>query len=316
MLVTLGIPVFNGETFLEPALDSLLSQDWADIEIVISDNASTDATAEICQEYARRDGRIRYHRQQVNVGAPRNFRTVLDLARGEYFSWAAHDDMRHPSHTRRCMERLLNAEDGVLAYTLASSIDLRGEVIPSTAATPNPFGPVFPESSSPIERFRAVIKDTSGIAVYGVIRSAVLRRARILPIHGWDVGLLAELSLLGKFLCVPEPLLLYRHKIDKSTRDFVKRTSPIINPGGVVRGSRFPATTLAKAHIRTLARSPGPASVRVACGAHVVRWHLVGQLAYPAAGRIARAIGGMRAELFIDSVRDRRWYRRLRGIPD
>lgn len=92
------MPVYNGERSLRAALDSVLAQSFADFELVISDNASTDQTESICRAYAARDRRIRYVRQPVNLGAERNFRYVLNEASGEYFMWAAADDVRSPDY--------------------------------------------------------------------------------------------------------------------------------------------------------------------------------------------------------------------------
>src|SRR6266508_180906 len=92
-LVSIGMPVFNGQRFIRQALDSLLSMDYPNFELIISDNASTDGTAEICQDYAARDRRIRFYRNAKNEGAFGNFARVLALARGNYFMWAAHDDI-------------------------------------------------------------------------------------------------------------------------------------------------------------------------------------------------------------------------------
>lgn len=92
--VSVGMPVYNGEDTLRCALNSLLGQSFADFELIISDNASTDGTESICREYAEQDRRIRYVRQSKNVGAVTNFKLVLDEARGDYFMWAAHDDIR------------------------------------------------------------------------------------------------------------------------------------------------------------------------------------------------------------------------------
>lgn len=93
--VTIGMPVYNGQDTLRPVLDSLLGQSFTDFELIISDNASTDDTADICREYAERDCRIRYVRQEKNIGGA-NFPFVFYEARGEYFMWAADDDIRSP----------------------------------------------------------------------------------------------------------------------------------------------------------------------------------------------------------------------------
>ena len=91
-LVSIGMPVYNGETYVREAIESLLSQTLTDFELLISDNASTDGTQRICEAYAQRDHRVRYVRQNENLGAGRNFEYVLDHTRGQYFMWAAHDD--------------------------------------------------------------------------------------------------------------------------------------------------------------------------------------------------------------------------------
>ena len=92
--VSIGMPVYNGEKDLRRVLDSLLNQTFEDFDLIISDNASTDATKEICLEYADKDKRIRYIRQTKNLGAASNFRYVLNEAHGKYFMWAAADDVR------------------------------------------------------------------------------------------------------------------------------------------------------------------------------------------------------------------------------
>lgn len=94
--VSIGMPVYNGEKFIRDALDSLLAQTYTDFELIISDNASTDVTEKICREYATKDSRVHYIRQGENIGATENFKFVLQMARGEYFMWAAHDDRWHP----------------------------------------------------------------------------------------------------------------------------------------------------------------------------------------------------------------------------
>lgn len=94
--VSIGMPVYNGETYIREAIDSLLAQTFTDFELIVSDNASTDGTEAICREYAGKDARIRYVRQLENKGAMGNFKFVLDAAIGEFFMWAADDDLRHP----------------------------------------------------------------------------------------------------------------------------------------------------------------------------------------------------------------------------
>lgn len=90
------MPVYNGSKYLVQALDSLLSQTWSDFELIISDNASTDDTEAICKSYASLDSRIRYFRQPENLGALANFEFLLNKAQGQFFMWAAADDIWDP----------------------------------------------------------------------------------------------------------------------------------------------------------------------------------------------------------------------------
>jgi glycosyltransferase involved in cell wall biosynthesis len=92
--LSIGMPVFNGEKYLKEALDSILAQTYSDFELLISDNASTDRTEQICREYAAKDRRIRYYRNEKNIGAPKNFNRVFELSSGKYFRWAT---FTHPS---------------------------------------------------------------------------------------------------------------------------------------------------------------------------------------------------------------------------
>lgn len=125
--VSIGMPVYNGEKFIREALDSLLAQTFTDFELIISDNASTDGTEAICREYAARDPRIRYVRQSENRGAIANFQFVLDEAVGEYFMWAAADDV----WGERWIEVLLPVAENCdcISFGMLESIDEKGWVI-------------------------------------------------------------------------------------------------------------------------------------------------------------------------------------------
>ena len=115
--LTIGMPVYNGERYIREALDSLLAQSFTDFELIISDNASEDRTGAICEEYARKDARVRYIRQSKNRGAFANFEFVLELARGEYFMWAAYDDYWAPNFISECVGYLKAHADTDFAVT-------------------------------------------------------------------------------------------------------------------------------------------------------------------------------------------------------
>ncbi|WP_126455646.1 glycosyltransferase family 2 protein [Sulfuriflexus mobilis] len=108
--VSIGMPVYNGAEYIRKAIDSLLSQTFNDFELIISDNASSDSTEYICQEYVKNDSRIRYFRQPENMGGEWNFRFVFEEAKGTYFMWAAADDMWAPDWIKRLLD---NFSEGV-----------------------------------------------------------------------------------------------------------------------------------------------------------------------------------------------------------
>lgn len=126
--VSIGMPVYNGERYIREALNSLLNQTFADFELIISDNASTDATEEICKKYATKDSRIRYIRQPANRGASSNFKFVLDEARGEYFMWAAADDVWDQGWISGMLDAM-NKTGSKAAFGIVQFINERSEEI-------------------------------------------------------------------------------------------------------------------------------------------------------------------------------------------
>ncbi len=125
--VSIGLPVYDGERFLAETLDSLLAQTFEDLELIISDNASTDRTQEICKDYLAKDRRIRYYRNDQNLGAARNYNRVFELSTGKYFKWAAHDDLCASALTERCVEVLDSEPSAVMCYARTIIIDEHGK---------------------------------------------------------------------------------------------------------------------------------------------------------------------------------------------
>jgi glycosyltransferase involved in cell wall biosynthesis len=219
--VSLGMPVYNGERFLRETLDSLLGQTYRDFELIISDNGSTDTTQQICREYASRDSRIRYHREEVNRGAGWNYNRVVDLARGIYFKWAAHDDLCAPTYLEKCVAVLDSDASVVVAYPDDQDIDDQGNYIDRKRAMRLPSS-MRAQSPLPSQRFRyLVLLDYDCEQVFGLIRTEILRRTpMILNYTDSDRTLLAELGLYGKFFEVPEPLFYHRHHSGSSGRAY------------------------------------------------------------------------------------------------
>lgn len=199
-LVSIGIPVFNEARFLEETLASLLQQDYPQIEFIISDNASTDATAEICRRTAAMDSRVRVLRCEKNIGSSANFLRCLDEATGEFFLWAGGHDLWSSNMISECIAALTTHPDSVVAVPESRWIN----------AGSQPFG------------VRASILDTRGMdplarifallwanmhPVYGVTRTAALRASEPIPNYsGADLILLARLILMGDFVPAPKAL--------------------------------------------------------------------------------------------------------------
>ena len=125
-LVSVGVPAFNGEPYVEETLDCILGQTYSNLEILISDNASCDRTGEICRRFAETDPRVRYRRNERNLGAAANYNQVFRMASGKYFKWAAVDDLLSSDFIERCVEVLETRDDAVLCYPKTTIIDEEG----------------------------------------------------------------------------------------------------------------------------------------------------------------------------------------------
>jgi glycosyltransferase involved in cell wall biosynthesis len=204
--VSIGVPVFNGADLLPATLESLLSQSFGDFELIISDNASGDATWDVCNEFAKRDNRVRIHRQPRNLGAPANWNFVARQARGRFFKWAAASDLCHPDLLARCLDPMERDATVALCFARTAFIDGKGGVL----GDPAPDFAVLDER--PADRFRRVCHELQlNNAQSGLIRSGALRRTgydRHYP-HG-DRVLMAELALQGKFVLLEQVLLFRR----------------------------------------------------------------------------------------------------------
>jgi glycosyltransferase involved in cell wall biosynthesis len=225
----LGLPVYNGERFLAQTLEGLRQQTYGDFELVISDNASTDATEQICREQARQDRRIRYERLDRNLGAVANFNRVFTPGAAPYFKWVAHDDAYDARYLATCMDVLTRHPDVVLAHTATAFIDGNGCEFPMDEATGGYIGPWDDDYRHPdgteigssdqiAERFRQVLTGALwGTHMFGVIRSEALQRTQLLAnFVSSDRAMLAELALLGRFQASEQRLFRKRFHADVS----------------------------------------------------------------------------------------------------
>jgi glycosyltransferase involved in cell wall biosynthesis len=200
------MPVFNGEAFVAQSLESILGQTFTDYELLISDNASTDSTPEICRGYAASDSRIRYLRNDVNIGPNRNFNLLVHEARGRYFKLANADDLCAPDFLARCVEVLDREPEVILCYARTRLIDAEGLVLGDYDDNLNLRSP------SAVKRFLGAVQQVRLINVLqGVIRHDELSKTRLLaPRPDSDVLLLLELALRGQFHELPDRLFLRR----------------------------------------------------------------------------------------------------------
>lgn len=215
--LSVGVPVFNGEQFLAEALDSVLAQTFQDFEVIISDNASTDGTEQICRSYTERDSRIRYYRSDINRGAAWNHNRVFELARGDYFKWLSHDDLCAPEFLERCVA-VLDSDPGiVLCFARTQVVDAQCQ--PLTKFDVPPMTRI--DSPHPYQRFHGVICPNHWcFEIYGVCRTAVLRQTSLIADNhtGSDRTLLADLALRGRFYGIPACLLFNRDHQSRSIR--------------------------------------------------------------------------------------------------
>ncbi len=256
---SVGLPVYNGEDFLAPALDAILAQDYEDFELIISDNASTDATAEIARQYAARDPRVRYSRNETNIGAVGNFNRAFALSNSTYFMWAGAHDLRHPSMLSRCIAALEDDAEVVLAYPKVAGIDREGQ--------PCELSMVYIDTRGlpPVERYAAVIsKIRSCHMIHGVFRSDALRRAGEMPNISWgpDILLLAKLALAGAFAVVDETLYFPRRVRPEEAKNFEawkKRYLETLDPATVAEARAASVEDLCRAsrdaHLRVISES-------------------------------------------------------------
>lgn len=204
--VSIGLAVYNGEPYLADAIRSLLNQTFPDFELIISDNASTDQTAAICQAFAAEDRRIRYSRNTTNIGGANNENHTFRLARGKYFRWAAHDDLCAPELLAKSVAVLDQNPDVVLCYSMITEIDHEGRPLRTVALNKG-------TAARPSTRFCELLgHDHNCEPTYGLIRSAILGKTRLQQNYtDSDRTLLCELSLYGRFVELPEPLFYKRY---------------------------------------------------------------------------------------------------------
>ena len=225
--VSIGLPVYNGEKYLEFALESILSQDFKDFELIISNNASTDNTHKICMNYSRRDNRIRYFHNPENIGSAPNYEKVVKFAKAKYFKWHAHDDIIKPGFLRTCLSTFEREKSStVLVYPKTELIDENGKVIGVVKENIDQKG---------YDVFRKVIfflwnvrygSALNGLLLTNAISNTMLSNSGLY----WDLPLLFDLSLTGNIVEIPETLIQQRvHNDNALASCSIKVTNSTVN---------------------------------------------------------------------------------------
>ncbi len=270
--LTIGLPVYNGENYLAESLDALLDQSYADFELIISDNASTDATPDICRRYQKQDSRVSYVRQPHNIGLAPNHNFTVDQARGELFKWASHDDLYARDLLKYCVDALDEHPHVVLAHSWTAMIDGSGTITEKVEY------PLATASSRAPERFRSALFANGGDDIGGVVRTPILRRT---PLHGSyhhaDRTVMTEVALYGPFCQVPDWLYFRRDHPERAERACPTMRTRCANMDPRRRDRlRHPAARLygeyVWSYVAAIRRAPLSAADRRECYGYLAQW--------------------------------------------
>jgi glycosyltransferase involved in cell wall biosynthesis len=272
--VSIGLPVFNGARYLGQTIASILGQSFADLELIISDNASTDATQSICEAYAQADARVRYFRNARNLGAGPNYDNCFAKARGRYFKWAAHDDLLAPDFIARAVAALETNPKAVLCTVGITEIGADNEVLRRYV---NPWQGA--QSGSTAQRFGCLIHTRHQCEdFFGLYRREALIRSGLHGMYaGSDRVLLAEMALRGPFVTVDAPLFLHREHDQRYTRAVLlgDRKAAAAWQDATAKSARKPELFHWGVYCwywRTVRRNSLPPADRWACYAQLLRW--------------------------------------------
>jgi len=304
--LSIGLPVYNGGNYLAESIEALLGQTYEDFELIISDNASTDGTADVCRGYAQQDSRIRYIRQPRNIGLQPNHNFVIMQARGKLFKMASHDDLYARDLLRRCIDALDEYPQAVIAHCWEAMIDTSGNVTKLLQYSVSADSPRTPE------RFRSMLFDGWDDYTYGVMRTKVLRQTHLHGSHHFaDRTINTELGLHGPFWMVPDWLYFRRDHPERTVPYTVRTRCAYLDPRRANR-LRHPAVRLYAeylwGYISAIRRAPLSPGDRRECYGYLARW--LASRALPVAGRSlhggalhgADATAAPRAAILVDAL--------------
>jgi len=276
-LVSIGLPVYNGERFVGEAIQCVLDQTFSDWELIICDNSSTDRTVAICRRFADRDSRIRLYQNARNMGVCFNYSEVFRLSRGKYFKWMAHDDLFAPRFVETCIQDLEKDERVVLAFPRMCHVDADGRVLRRQASELSVLGPT---AESRVERFMAIAAQGMDFIwlAYGLFRRDIVEQSGSMGLYaGSDQVLLFKIALCGCIKQINKEMFFRREHPEAET---CRRGSTVREraKGAYADDNRrfvFPWCRMLKEHLICVLKSPIPFWGRLRCTTAVLRRFLV-----------------------------------------
>lgn len=209
--VSIGIPVFNGAKTLTKTIEAAINQDYKNIEIIISDNASTDETRSIAEKFLEIDSRIRYIRQEKNIGMTANFSKVFQSATGEFFMWAAHDDQHKPNFISSCLPYLLSNPESGLCVPKTEAY-FRGEVTWVSSMK------TFIDINSRSKLYKETLMHFPAVGMYGLYRSSKVAKTHLWRnFTGADLVFVQDLTLHGNIVSCEKILFSYFERDEWNT---------------------------------------------------------------------------------------------------
>lgn len=269
-IVSIGIPVYNGENYLAEAIGSVLDQTITDLEVIVQDNASTDSTADICRRFQAQDSRVRYFRNPRNLGAAPNYNLAYSMARGRYFKWLAHDDRILPRYLEATVGALEARPDAVMCNTVIRYIDGQGNFIDHYDS-----GLGRADVPSPAARFASlVLSSHSCVDFFGLVRRQAMKGSLLHgSFHGADRAFLAQMALRGRLVQLAEPLVEMREHGGRYTRKQVKASERLAWHDASLRGKiTFPSWRVYSEYAKAIHGEPLSVADRSRCYGVLARW--------------------------------------------
>jgi glycosyltransferase involved in cell wall biosynthesis len=268
-----------------------------DFELIISDNASTDRTQQICEAAVAADSRIRYERQSKNLGAAPNYNRTLELARAPYFKWLAHDDYIEPAFLESTLAVLEAHDDAVVACTRVRNINVE------TGVTSLIHHDVSSDGPLPEVRFREFLDSPYCFQVFGLIRTRVLQQTDAIGrFSGSDNFLMAVLGLFGRIIELSEPLIVMRHHPARSVSVYPEKQSRSVWFDTSLPSVDVPTWRAVAYCVRGVLRAPLAPAERVKAAAALIDWTLRGRW---------RVLGGEMRQMVAYKLQQ--WKRRLQA---